>query len=424
MTEDFLHHTWKFRLFDNAQLTTTAGMRLKVLKPGEHNTHAGPDFFNARIALEDTQWAGNVEVHICASDWQKHQHTNDKSYDNIILHVVYNADQKLFRANGEEIPTLELKPLMKSQQFDKYLSLKESTAAIACTDQSKSVDTFVVNNLLDRLAAERLESKADAILQTLSLNRNNWEETFYLHLAKNFGFKVNAVPFELLAKSVPPATLAKHRDSLLQLEALLFGQAGWLEKPLKDTYPRQLQNEYKFLKQKFNLKPLEEHLWKFLRLRPANFPTVRVAQFAGLMHRSNNLFSMIIEAGPPKEIYKLLDVSCSDYWQNHFIFDKTSPVRKKNLGKSAVDNLLINTVAPFLFVYGKKNDEPIFMEKALALLVLTGAEENSVIGHWGSIGLKAANALQSQALLQLKNEYCRKKRCLDCSIGNFLIKNC
>ncbi|MBA3971672.1 MAG: DUF2851 family protein [Bacteroidetes bacterium] len=423
MTEEFLHHIWKFRLFDQLELKTTKGEAIKIEKPGDHNFDAGPDFFNGKIKVGETLWAGNVEVHINASDWKKHFHQHDKAYDNIILHVVNNADTVLYRSTGEEIPTIEIKDRIHSKLYQNYLDFKSSSDWIPCEKQISSVPSIILNSTLDKLLLERLERKSEYILNSLSLNNNNWEETFYQLLARNFGFKTNAEPFELLAKSIPSLVLAKHKNSRIQIEALLFGQAGMLEEHHEDQYALQLQNEYVFLKQKFKLQPLEKHLWKFLRLRPVNFPSIRIAQFADLVFNSSHLFSKIITISNESDLRNILNVNVSAYWETHFMLGKASKKRSKHLGNEAIDNIFINTVIPFLFVYGKQKGNERLVERALSLLESITAENNAIIRKWDELRIPVSNAYATQALLQLKNEYCSKKRCLNCSVGNYLLKN-
>ncbi len=429
MTEEFLWHIWKFRLFNNNNLQTTSGEEIKILKVGEHNSDSGPDFFNARIKIGNTTWAGNVEIHTNASDWHKHKHTTDKAYDNIILHVVHEADVKIHRRNGEEIPTLELKNRIPQNVYGKYFQFKSSKDWIPCEKQISSVDKFTLNNWLDRLLVERLERKSKAITDSLKQNKNNWEETFYQMLARNFGQKINSEPFELLAKTLPVSVLAKHKNNLLQIESLLFGTAGMLEKDFKDDYPNELKKEFKFLKSKFKLKPIDSSLWKFMRLHPPNFPTIRISQFANLIYKSSHLFSKITEANSVKDTIKLLGTETSEYWQTHYRFDTSSPAlllkdkgaKKKRLGSDSINTIIINTIVPFLFVYGKEKGEEKFCDRALAFLEKLEAENNSIILKWESIGVLSKTSYETQALLQLKNEYCSKKRCLECSIGARLL---
>jgi hypothetical protein len=423
MTEEFLHHIWKFRLFDQTDLLTTNNERVEILKPGEHNFDAGPDFFNARIKIDETIWAGNVEVHVNSSDWKKHKHQHDKAYDNIILHVVNKADEKLYRYSGAEIPTIEINERIIEKLLRNYTDFKSSADWVPCARQIKNVPSHILISTIDKLLLERLEIKAKIINNSLLLNHNNWEETFYQFLARNFGFKTNAEPFELLAKSLPSGILAKHKGSLIQIEALLYGQAGMLYEHLDDKYAITLQNEYIFLKQKFKLQSLDPHLWKFLRLRPVNFPSVRIAQFADLVFRSSHLFSRMLEIASLAELKSLLDVNVSPYWENHYMFNRESPFKTKHLGSDGINNIVINTIVPFLFVYGRQKDEEKYVERALLFLEATTAEQNSIIDGWKELNVPVTNAFSSQALLQLKNEYCTQKKCLSCNIGNYLIKN-
>lgn len=423
MNEEFLHYVWKFQLFNQQQLTANKGESLDIIKSGSHNTDAGPDFFNARIRLNTTEWAGNIEIHVNASDWKKHNHQHDKAYSNVILHVVYEADEIIYRNTGEPIPTLELKERISQKIYNHYLQFKGSKDWIPCQKQIEKVPVLVVNSTLDRLLLERLERKASTITDSLKLNNNNWEETFYRHLARNFGFKTNAEPFELLAKFLPLSYLGKHKNNLLQIEALLFGQAGLLEQHFNDKYLQTLQNEYVFLKHKFNLTPVAAHLWKFLRLRPANFPTIRIAQFAGLVFNATHLFSKILETEKLEHLKKLINTDVSDYWQSHYTFDKLSLAKSKQIGEEALNNILINTVVPFLFVYGKSKNEEKYIDRAIQFLEQIQGENNAIIKNFKTLKLPVKTAHSTQALLQLKNEYCTNKKCLHCSIGNYLLKN-
>lgn len=423
MTEEFLHHIWKFRLFDQLELKTTKGEIIEIQKPGEHNFDAGPDFFNGKIKVGETLWAGNVEVHVNSSDWKRHMHQKDKAYDNIILHVVNNADTVLHRSSGEEIPTIEIKDRIHKKLYQNYLDFRSSNDWIPCEKQISSVPIFLLNSTFDKLLLERLERKSQLILNSLKLNNNNWEETFYQSLARNFGFKTNAEPFELMAKSIPSIVLGKHKNSLLQIEALLFGQAGMLFEHFSDKYPQQLQNEYAFLKQKFKLHPLEKHLWKYLRLRPINFPSIRIAQFANLIFNSTHLFSQILELENASDLKKMMNVSVSEYWESHFMLDRSSSKKPKHLGEESINNIIINTIVPFLFIYGKQKDDEKYILKALLFLEQTAGESNAIVRKWEELGVPVKTAHSTQALLQLKNEYCNHKKCLNCSIGNYLLKN-
>lgn len=421
MNEEFLHFVWKFRLFNMIDLKTLEGEDLRIIETGEHNTHAGADFFNSKIKIGKTTWAGNVEIHLHSNDWNKHNHQHDKAYNNVILHVVYDSRNTSTNDSDNSIPVLELKGKIKRRIWDTYEKLIENKDWIPCEKQIKSVDSVTINGWLEKILNERLERKTVEILQSLNQNKNNWEETFYCYLAKNFGYKINALPFEMLAKSLPNVILAKHKNNLLQLEALLFGQAGMLEGTLEDDYYNQLKNEYLFLKHKHNLKPIEESLWKFLRLRPIGFPTIRVAQFAMLIHNSSHLFSKILEARTQQETERFFNFGASEYWDTHYTFGNISEQKTKYAGKDFINNIIINTIVPFLFVYGKKKGKSKHIENAFRLLESLSSEKNSIITKWREIGINSKTAFQSQALLELKNSFCSQKKCLNCGIGNKIL---
>lgn len=423
MTEDFLHYLWKFKLLDNLNLKTTSDEIIELLKTGEHNFDAGPDFFNGKLKIGKTVWAGNIEIHVNASDWEKHKHNTNKAFDNIILHVVYNADIQIKRANGELIPTLEVKNKFNPKLYNNYLNFKSSKEWIPCAKQIHLTPQMIINSTIDKLLLERLERKVIAVKNSLQLNKNNWEETFYHYLARNFGFNTNAEPFELLAKSTPLNVLAKHKNSLLQIEALLFGQAGFLDEHYSDAYILSLQNEYTLLKHKFKLQSIDKHLWKFLRLYPANFPTIRIAQFADLVYRSSHLFSKIIDAESIEAIKKMLAANVSEYWNNHYKFETISNKKSKSLGSQSIDIIIINTVVPFLFVYGKQMNDDKYIDRAILFLEKIKGEKNSITKSWDELKIPINTAYNTQALLQLKKEYCSQKKCLQCGIGNYLLKN-
>lgn len=421
MPEEFLQYIWENRLFETTNLVTSSGEPIEINHPGRKNTDSGPDFFNARIKIGDTVWAGNIEIHVKASDWNKHLHQNDKAYDNVVLHVVDIFDAQVSRTNGETIPTLVLR--YPEYLRNNYQNLLEAQTWIACENRFHRIDPIVLQLGFNRLMIERLESKTEAILSRLELNNNDWNETFYQVLARSFGFKVNAVPFELLARSLPASLLSKHKNNLFQLETLLFGNSGLLNNQLLgDDYYLKLREEYSFLYQKYGLKAIESHLWKFLRLRPVNFPTVRISQLAALFHQSDALFSSIIEIENLSELYTLFKVKASEYWDTHYNFNKLSKSnREKELGESSVHILIINVVIPFLFVYGEKQNKHHLKNRALEFLEQIPAESNSIVSKWGELGINARSAFESQALLQLKNQYCEAKKCLNCQVGVKLV---
>ena len=418
MTEDFLHFVWKFKMLI-PPIFLKSGEEVHILSSGIHNHDAGPDFFNAQIRFGNTRWAGNVEIHINASDWYKHNHQDDPAYDNIILHVVYHADQKVYRRNKESIPTLELYEHIDENLLNKYLMMIGSPEHIPCKNIIKEVNPLVIRNMFERSLIERLEQKSIFILNKLVQNKYNWEQSFYEHLAGSFGLKVNAEAFELLAKSLPVKYLAKHRSELLQLEAMLFGQAGFLSNKYKDSYPNELKAEYLHLQRKFSFKPISLHHWKFLRLRPSNFPGIRISQFADLIHQSFSLFSRMLEVDDVHQLHQMLKVKASEYWNIHYRFDSKSIFRPKtkSLGEGSRTLIMINTMIPFLFVYGTQKSDRSFCNRALQFLEDIRAENNKIIRIWKTSGIPVDTAFESQALLQLFNHYCRNKKCLDCKIG-------
>ncbi|XHR97796.1 DUF2851 family protein [Mucilaginibacter sp. UC70_90] len=423
-TEDFLHYIWKFRLFERENLQTVDGEELEIFSAGLHNSDSGPDFHNARIRIGETVWAGNVEVHLSASDWQKHGHTNDGAYDNVILHVVYRNDVPLFLPNGRKVPTLELQSRISEALYNKYHKLVFGNQSfIPCENGIATVDSLTMQNWLTRVLVERMEKRSTNVAAALALNKGDWEETFYQFLAANFGFKVNALPFELMAKSLPQLILAKNKNSPMQIEALIFGQAGLLEGEFKDDYPLKLQKEYEYLRKKYNLKPIESHLWKFMRLRPQNFPTIRLAQFAALIVQSNHLLSKTLEIKEVKALRSLFtEIKVNDYWDDHYRFDVQSKPSSKNMGDGSVDILLLNTVALFLFSYGKQHQQQYYISRSLKLLENLPAEKNNIIADFVNLGVKIETAFESQALLELKNNYCNYKKCLQCGVGNKILK--
>ncbi len=419
MNEDFLIYLWSNQLFKADK--TVADESISVISQGQRNMDSGPDFFNARIRIGNTIWAGNVEIHSRSSDWFRHKHDNDSAYDNIILHVVLEDDKPVKRNNGEIIPTLVLNNKFNENIFNKYQAFIRSTKWIACEDSIESTNYFDRLSWFDTLMAERLEDKANHIFRELNNSQNDFHETFYRKLARNFGFKTNGDIFELLANSLPLKILAKHNNNLLQIEALLFGQAGMLNIEFTDDYPEQLFKEHLFLSEKYNLKSIDPKPWKFMRMHPANFPTIRISQFANIIHRSSGLLHKILETERLADIISLFKTQASPYWTDHFRFGKTTNPKVKELGVGSINLLLINTIIPFTFVYGKQTASDALMEKAVNWLEQIKAENNVIIRNFKDRGIKAENAMQSQALLQLKNNYCDKKRCLDCRIGYLLL---
>ncbi|MCZ4695780.1 DUF2851 family protein [Ancylomarina euxinus] len=421
MNEDFLHYIWKYRLFDSEELMSSQGQYLELIDVGRLNRDSGPDFFEARIQIDDLLWVGNVEIHIKSSDWYKHHHEVDSAYNNVILHVVLKNDTDIILSDGRLLPCLELK--IPDQYLKRYQNLMSSQSWIPCQVDIPKLNNFFVNHWLDRMLLERLERKAGEINQIYHQNADSWEETFYQLLARYFGMKVNADPFEQLARSVSLKILAKHKNSLLQLEAILFGQAGFLDDSIPgDPYYCDLQREYRFLKNKFELKPIEKRRWKFMRIHPVNFPIIRIAQFAKLIYQSQSLFSKIKQVENVNEFYLLLETEASQYWDNHYRFGEKVDFKKKVLGRSTIDILIINAIVPILFVYGKEIGNHFYLDRVLVYLEQMKPERNSIVKSWIESGVVVKSAFDSQSLLHLKSEYCNKYKCLECELGNRILR--
>jgi len=421
--EDFLHYVWQFRSFDYNGLQTCDGERLEIIHPGLLNRNADSDFNHTKIKIDDTLWAGSVEIHLKSSDWLKHNHQFDHSYENVILHVVYEHDIEIKRIDGTVLPVLELKNRIATSLIRKYENLFLTLTDFPCVAQIGHVDRLVVDSFLSRTLVERFEEKTRAVNETLHGLNGDWDETFYRFMARNFGFKVNALPFELVAKAVPQNIYAKHKDNPLQIEALVFGAAGFLKDQFTEAYPQKLKAEFEFLQKKYNIKPLEVSIWKFMRMRPQNFPTIRLAQFAALILKSNHLFSKIIEIKKVAELHTLFEaLPVNDYWKSHYHFKKEADGVKTQIGKTSVDNILLNTVALFLFAYGKYTDTQFYQSGAIKLLESLPAEENAITEKFLAAGVQIESAFASQGILQLKKQYCDQKKCLTCGIGIKILK--
>jgi hypothetical protein len=422
MREDFLHYLWRHRRFDLRDLRTTDDRPLEILHPGEPNSHAGPDFFNARIRIGDTLWAGNIELHVRASDWRVHAHSNDPAYDNVILHVVYEPDTDIPGRDGRPLPCLSLQRRIPPKLLESYQRLLREIQWIPCQSSVRAVPALLRNNWLDRIYIERLEAQVRDVQALLLQAEQHWEEAFYRRLAWSFGLTVNSEPFLALACGLPLRILARRRSDLLQIEALVFGQAGFLEGSFQDAYPAALAREYRFLRQKYQLEPLSEAQWKFLRLRPANFPTVRLAQFAALLHHATQWFAAVLDEPDIRRLEQLFSVPVSAYWHTHYRFDRPSVARAKLPGRDLLHAVFINTVAPMLFLYGRQKQLPALQDRAVRLLESLPPETNAILHEWETLGVPAAHAAHGQALLHLKRHYCDKRRCLECAIGNAVLR--
>jgi hypothetical protein len=377
MKESILHYIWQQKLFIAHSLSSTDGEAIEVIDVGKANTDAGPDFFNAKIRIGATVWAGNIEIHVQSSDWNKHNHQSDKAYDSTILHVVKTADTDIYRSNGEKIPQLELKyPQYIEENYEDLISAQKW---IPCVGKFEKVQHVFVQDWISTLLTERLEQKMNAIDAILKENNNHWEEAFYVVLARSFGFGINSQAFEMTARSLPLSVIAKHKSNLFQLEALLLGQAGFLEDKALDEYTSALKKEYDFLSVKYNLKKISVEQWKLLRLRPDNFPHIRMAQLAALIHNSSKLLSRIIDTPEINTLTKLFQSEPSEYWKTHYLLGHETVKRSKKLGTAAIHGLLINTVIPFLFCYATRKGNQELKEKSLSLYELLPAEKNTII---------------------------------------------
>ena len=392
MPELLLHYIWMHRKFAAFPQFTTMGKELEIINVGKYNTDSGPDFFAATIRIGDTMWTGNVEMHIFASDWYRHKHHQDPAYDSVILHVVCHADKQVYNTKGEAIEQCELRFPDSEMQLGEFLSSREQLCHTAISDNP----ALMSDNWKHTLLLQRLQDKADDISELLRLTRQSWEDAFYITLAHNFGFHTNGLPFEMLAKHTPLAYLRKHRESLFQLTAILLGQAG-----LIDPQDEELRREYAFLKTKFSLTPIDASTWKYLRMRPQNFPDVRVRQFAQLIHRVDNLFSSLVMLTDLKQLRRLL----------------RGDEGELRLGQSSADLIIINSVIPYMYAYGKERGDDRLVDRALRLLSELPAETNHIISEWKALGLSIASAAESQAYIQLTTRYCKDSRCMYCDVG-------
>lgn len=413
--ERLLHYIWKYKLYQAQPLFTTDGRPVSVIDPGIHNTDAGPDFFNAKIKIADTLWSGSVEIHTKASDWLLHRHNMDKAYDVVILHVVEHDDCEIFRTNGEPIPQLKLSvPEAVKRNID-WLLYRDSS--IPCLGYIREIEPMYITSWLDALLSERLERKIGDIFRLLEMYDEDWNGAFYVTLSRNFGFGVNSDSFERLARSLPLRCIRKQRSSPSQVEAMFFGQAGMLNETIDSPYYHLLQREYQFLRYKFDLTPLDPTLFKNMRIRPYNSPCLKIAQLAAIWTQYDTLFSEILTAGNIDQFKKFFRVSPSEFWKTHYGFRDASPERDKPVGENALCILLINTVAPILFAYGVRNKQTEYCDRALRLLESLPPEHNTIVAAFTRAGIRANHAGDSQAIIQMKREYCEKKKCLYCRIG-------
>jgi hypothetical protein len=424
MQESFLHFVWQFQKFDASALLSTNQESIQVLKIGRLNTDAGADFQDARILIDSVEWAGSVEIHLKSSDWNLHAHQTDASYENVILHVVWQDDQPIVRHDGSLIPTLVLAPRTDKKLLTKYQALLQNKQEMPCQEQFKTVDNIQKISMLDTALMQRLQLKAGIAQEYLTQNQRDWEQTTYQLLARNFGFKLNAEPFAKIAQLLPLKILQKHRDNPKQIEAMIFGVAGFLAEQPLDEYQAVLKKEFQFLSAKYQLHAsiLGQHEWKYLRLRPANFPTVRLAQFAALVAQNANLFSTFLHLNNLKNFGQLLKIKQSDYWCNHYVFGKETHHQVPVMGNDSVVNIVINTVVPLLVTYANEKDNREYLAKAIELLEELPSENNTITKHWQTMGIPMKTAFDSQAGIEWFNNFCKVKKCLSCRVGTAILK--
>ena len=412
--EQLLHYVWKHKIFPLKELKTTTGQQVEVIDTGLANTDAGPDFFNAKLKLDGVLWIGNIEIHERSSDWFKHGHHADAGYNSVILHIASEIDTEISRSNGERIPQIQL--ICPEAVRTNYKELLETDSYPPCYRIIPSLPPFTAHSWMTALQMERFEQKATLLNERLKRCQGNWEDAFFITLARNFGFGLNGDAFETWAHRLPFRAVDKHRNDLFQIEAIFFGQAGILEDSDGDGYYLRLKKEYTYLQHKFGLIPMDASLWRFLRLRPANFPHIRIAQLACLYHRAYGLLSRIMETETLQGVRDILKGGTSEYWLTHYTFGGSSPSRPKTLSNTSLDLLIINTVVTFLYAYGLHKGNRVLCARAGSFLEELKAENNYITRMWEQCGMKASNAADSQALIQLKKEYCDKKKCLYCRI--------
>lgn len=422
MKEDFLHHIWKFKKFNFTNLHTTRGDKLTIINSGQYLQQAGPDFFNAQIIIGDQKWAGNIEIHLKSSDWYAHHHETDTAYENVILHVVWEHDAEIYRKNNSAIATLEIENYVDPRTLKHYLALSKPKSWIFCENQLAAIDSYLLANWLERLLVERLERKTAPVMDLLLQKDSDWEAVLFCLLARNFGLNTNGEVFMKAAQNIPFSIFRKENTVMENLEALLLGTAGLLDAEKEDNYFKDLKFRYRYLLQKYGLEQPEIPGLQFFKLRPDNFPTVRLSQLAACYHNQQQLFASLMDVRTAAAVYGVFDVRPSLYWQTHYTFDHESKKRRQQLSKNFIDLLIINTIIPLQFAYCKSRNSEV-IEELLDLLKELPAEKNAVIDKFRSFGVVATNAFESQALLQLKNEYCDRGRCLDCQIGHELLKN-
>lgn len=424
MQEKFLYHVWEFQYFHKHNLYTSSGEKIDIISPGEKNNNSGPDFLNAQICINNIIWHGHIELHTNSSDWYLHSHHLDKSYENVILHAVWNNDKTIAYQNGYNIPTLEFKNIVYIDFYKKYYQFERSKLPIPCSNQLQKVPNIIKNGMLDKVLYQRLETKHDNIYKYLKDNNEDWQETAYQILAHTLGLKTNSLAFLTLTQNLPLKFILKEQPSIFQLEALLFGVSGILSaSKSNDAYVQDLKKEYEFLTHKNSiLRPsMSISQWKFFRLRPVNFPTIRIAQLAQILNQNQDIFDLLTNT-PIKILYKKLKVQQSHFWQNHYTFDKKSNKKISGFGTESINSIITNAIVPLLTAYGKAKDNQDYIDRAATILEYLPAEKNSITKLWIQNGLKIKNAFDSQASIELYNNFCSKKNCLNCNIGLHILR--
>lgn len=421
MKEDFLHYVWQFKKFDVLNVKTVQGEHVVIVNSGQYLQLAGPDFFNAQVTIGSQKWAGNVEIHIKSSDWYIHSHETDTAYDNVILHVVWEHDTEVFRKDNTEIPVIELKNYVSKEVLANYNALSSAKSWIYCEKELENMDAFVLGNWKERLFFERLQRKSKPITELASACGNDWEAVLFNFLSKSFGLNTNGEMFYAIAASLPFSVVRRESFEFENLEALFFGRSGLLDAEHEDIYVKGLKQRYDYICHKYRIEPVYVDPLQFFKHRPDNFPTIRLSQLAQVYHKHQNLFSKIIEASSIEDIYKVFDVQVSEYWQTHYTFDRESPKKRKSLTTSFIDLIIINTIIPFKFAYnrsmGKEDTDSL-----ITMLQQITPEKNTVMDKFKSFNVNIQSAYDTQSLLQLKNEYCSNKRCLQCAVGLELLK--
>lgn len=421
MKEDFLHYLWRYGLYTSSTLKTTQDEEIQIVTPGFHNKNSGPDFLQSELNIDGQKWVGNVEIHVNSSDWYLHQHETDSNYDAVILHVVWNDDVPIFMKDNRTMPTLELREVVSKNVLSNYQKLSNSKLNwIPCEQEINNVKPFIIDHWLERLYFERLEYKTLEIKKLLETSQNDWEAVLFQMLSKNFGLNINGTPFLKLAQSFSFHILRKERNDINSFSALLFGQAGFLEDEIEDEYFKMLKKEYDYLSHKYTITGLEKKEFQFFRMRPHNFPTVRIAQLISLYYKHKHLFTSVIDAKSVEEYYLLFKIDVNDYWKTHFNFGKESKQSSKKLTKPFIDLIIINTILPLKFYYLKTIDK-LSEEEIIILIEGIESEKNSIINKFSKLHIKTRNAMQSQGLIELKNNYCTPKRCLECAIGKTIL---